>query len=314
MKKSSDPIISIIIPAYNCEKYITKCLSSIKNQICDAYEVLVVNDGSTDGTKEVCEKYINNDERFILYNKVNEGVSKARNYALARVRGKYVTFIDSDDWINQNFLSKMIEKIEEKKADIICCCYNCVTDNEKKAMINVKDKLLTKNEALDGFSDYYFTSVWGKAFKKSIIEELKFEEDILYSEDTLFYTQAVLKSQKIFWISETMYNYRINEDGALKNKNLNKYFTDIVAREKILDLYVKNGIKKESAEYWLLDSLINVKKEFYKNGKFKDEKLIYIDKKINRLKDNVNKKQKIRLLILKMPYLIYIYNNLKNRK
>ena len=114
--------ISIIIPVYNGEKYIEKCLDSIKNQTFKDYEVLIINDGSKDNTKKLIEKYLN-DKRFKLFNRTNHGIGASRNFGLDESSGEYICFIDSDDYVDKKYLEKLYNKILKENLDIVVCNY-----------------------------------------------------------------------------------------------------------------------------------------------------------------------------------------------
>ena len=130
------PCISIIIPAYNAEKYIEKCLQSIIYQEYKDFEVIIVNDGSTDNTKEICKKYADLDSRIRLISTENKGAGSARNTGLTEAQGRYISFIDADDFVSENYYSRMYKMIEEGNADIAECHYKRVSKYDAKVFTN----------------------------------------------------------------------------------------------------------------------------------------------------------------------------------
>lgn len=125
------PKISIIIPAYNVEKYLDKCMESILNQRFNDFEILLIDDGAKDSTPQICDKYASLDPRVKVYHKENGGLSDARNYGLDRMSGKYVTFIDSDDYVDLNYLGYMYDLLKEKKAQIAIVQGQVILETEK---------------------------------------------------------------------------------------------------------------------------------------------------------------------------------------
>lgn len=298
--------VSVIIPVYNCEKYIARCIKSIKGQTENNFEVLVINDGSTDESEIECLKAIDGDPRFKFHSKENTGVSDTRNMALKLACGENILFIDADDWIPDNYIDELLKAKFYAKADIVCCGYLLASSVGKKIGLKLQERLMSKEEALDGLSPYYYTSVWGKLFDRSVIQGIRFRRDLFYSEDTLFYTQALLRTRTVYWSDKTMYFYFVNSEGAMSSKNPERFYSDFVARAEILNLYENNGLDTKSAKYWLLDSSLNVKKVFYQSGEFRDIRLESVNLAINTYKwvfiSNI--KQQLRALML-MNYFIF---------
>lgn len=260
-------LVSIIVPIYNCSSVLDRCLRSISAQSYQDYEVILIDDGSTDESGTICKRYVLADERFRYVRTENQGVSAARNRGLDMSTGEYITFVDSDDWLEEGFLTIMQEHIQKSMADIVCCCFKkCSFEDVEE--FKVESVLLRPDEALDGFSSYYYTSVWAKLYRRTTLHDLRFAVDIAYSEDTLFYTEAVLGSKKIEWISDCLYNYYDNQLGAMHDKNPYLYGTDLIARERILDLYKENSIDLKSAIYRLVISALDVKYVLFKNHIF----------------------------------------------
>lgn len=304
--KTGNCKVSVIVPLYNCEKYIARCIKSIKDQTENNFEVLVINDGSKDESESECLKAIDGDPRFKFHSKENTGVSDTRNMALKFACGENILFIDADDWIPTNYIEELLKAKCDVKADIVCCGHLFTSNVGEKIGLKLQERLMSKEEALDGLSPYYYTSVWGKLFDRSVIQGIQFRRDLYYSEDTLFYTQVLLRTRTVYWSDKTMYFYFFNSEGAMSRKNPERFYSDFVARLEILSLYENNGLDTKSAKYWLLDSSLNVKKVFYQSGKFRDIKLEFVNLNINTYKWDFisNIKQQVRVLIL-MNYFIF---------
>lgn len=229
-------MISIITPVYRVEQYLDRCVSSIIVQSYADFELILVDDGSPDRSGEICDRWEQKDSRIRVFHQPNSGVSAARNLALDAAKGEYITFVDSDDWLENDCLQQLLETAEKTDADIVCC-NRFENGQEQKAVCRYTEALITREEALDCYSKYYFTAVWGKLYRRECLEGLRFREDIYYSEDTLFYTQAVMNAQTVYWMSSPLYHYFNNPSGAMKKINIEKRLTDFNARLAMVDLY-----------------------------------------------------------------------------
>ena len=144
-------LISVIIPVYNVEKYLEKCLKSVQNQSYAHFEVILINDGSTDSSLKICEAFIKKDKRFSVLTKENGGLSSARNLGLKKIRGKYVTFVDSDDYLSEHYLKHFVSGIESEKS-IVCSKFLLVDENgvflSKRQRIQEKKLIFSKEEGI----------------------------------------------------------------------------------------------------------------------------------------------------------------------
>ena len=173
-------LISIIIPVYNCSKYINKCIDSIISQKGVDYEILLIDDGSTDSSGNICDLYAKKHKNIMVYHKENEGVSAARNTGIDKCRGEYITFVDSDDFLEPNALSLKLKKLIELDVDIVIGSFNKVSpEGDLNASIQNTDgdSLLDANEIVEYTISYLrnprkkqmLMSCWGKLFRMSII-------------------------------------------------------------------------------------------------------------------------------------------------
>ena len=207
-------LVSIIIPCYNVDKYIKKCIDSVKKQKYKNIEVLLIDDESTDNTKDIIIKEIENDNRFIYIRKKNGGVSDARNYGLKRAKGKYICFIDSDDYVLEDYILELYKSIKGKKNTISVCYFDRVYDN--KTTINYLENnipFLIKHPA-----------VWNKMYNfdelKSI--DLKFYKNIWY-EDLNFFLKLIINIDKIELVEKSLYKY-IQNPSSIMHKSDNRIF------------------------------------------------------------------------------------------
>ena len=146
-------LISIVVPIYNVENYLRMCLDSIQNQTYKNFECLLINDGSPDNSAEICREYVAKDSRFRYFEKENGGLSSARNYGIDRAEGSFITFVDSDDWLESTCLEILSEKKNQYDADIVVSCY-CIYDEEKETYLfftygEEYDKVYSSKELLE---------------------------------------------------------------------------------------------------------------------------------------------------------------------
>ena len=190
----SKPLVSVLIPVYNVEKYLSRCLESILKQTLTQIEIICVNDGSTDGSLEILEKYQKEDSRIIIINKENGGLPSARNAGLDRAKGKYVGFVDSDDFVEPNMFEKLYRTAEDEKSEIVICGAN-VFPEEPRASQWLYDCLSPEYKKINGFDvatlffDVSSTPfLWRTLIKREIIEKnhLRLQEDIMIGEDKAF--------------------------------------------------------------------------------------------------------------------------------
>lgn len=207
--------ISIIVPIYNCSNYIDKCIFSLIHQTYRNIEIILVNDGSTDNSLEKILEYQNQDNRIKIVNQSNQGVSSARNQGIKNANGKYITFVDSDDYLDNDAIEKLVNHIEPNT--VVKINYKTKKQNQEKIHIlprteysvsRYKEGIL-KNE-IGGFC-------WGYLFEKEKIEY--FDETTSYLEDTLFLLQYLTKINKIKIVENSYYNYCFNDNSITKNNN-----------------------------------------------------------------------------------------------
>ncbi|MGL5522206.1 MAG: glycosyltransferase family 2 protein [Metamycoplasmataceae bacterium] len=229
--------VSILIPCYNAEKTIKKCIDSILNQTYQNFKIIIVNDGSTDDTKTIISKY--NDERIILKNQENFGLSKTRNVLLDLVDTPYFFFVDSDDYVDENLIQKNIDKIKNNDAlDLIFFyAYNVINNKNKKWFVMKPNiKILTKEEYLK--SNIVFA--WSIFYKTSFVKEnnLKFNDKYSFFEDAGVLNYWFLLTKNIAVINERLYYYINNGSSLSRDKKMSYEKVDF-AYKQIRDLLNK---------------------------------------------------------------------------
>ena len=218
-------MISIIIPIYNTEKYLHRCIDSILAQTYTNFELLLINDGSKDNSGAICDEYAAKDSRVRVFHKENGGVSSARNLGLDNAKGEWITFVDSDDWIKVDYLYSMISHSD---ADMIMSSFDII-DNIEEWDNAIEYKLYTKNEIKYFIERYVYTanlcSPWCKLFRNSIIKDLRFNSNITFAEDTIFVFKYLCNVSNIRTVENWGYQYRrgIGESLSTKLLSLKQY-------------------------------------------------------------------------------------------
>lgn len=252
--------ISIIIPIYNVEKYLKQCLESVKNQSYINFEVIMVNDGSTDNSRRICEEYTK-DTRFILINQKNQGISKARNQGMNYITGNYVMFVDSDDWLDLNCFEVCIKEIEKSKSEVVIFPYI-----KEYLFKRITKKLFetTKENYKEDILDRLFGNcknpldlenlnpVWGKLYKKEIISKISFiDMKEIWSEDLYFNIKAILKANKVSYIEKCFYHYRKNNMNSITKPYYkeNLFFQLIKLYKELEKIIEKSEFVKEKKKY-----------------------------------------------------------------
>ncbi|HAH61387.1 MAG TPA: glycosyl transferase family 2 [Treponema sp.] len=211
------PLVSIIIPVYNAEKYMNRCLDSCRAQTYGNIEVLMINDGSDDGSEEICRTYSRKDKRFITLSQENKGVSEARNNGIMHAKGKYITFADSDDWLAPDAVSEYVERAVEDKTDFVIAGFLRVINDVTIPMSDIKEDLLITREHFaecmaDAPADFYYGVVWNKLYRAEIIKQhhIFFSPRFKWCEDFLFnleYLQYITNEYCISTIKKPLYFY-----------------------------------------------------------------------------------------------------------
>lgn len=238
-------MISIIIPVYNAEKHLRRCVDSVLAQTHTNLEIILVNDGSTDGSDKTCEEYRMKDSRITVLHKENGGVSSARNLALEHMQGDYVMFVDSDDWIEENMCGTMIDEALVHNAMLVVSlginrdAEGNLTD-ERELDGKGSSRVIDVSEEFSFLAEYAPGVVWGNLYHRDCISGIHFDEDIFLGEDTLFFARAVKRCSQIVFLPQRFYNY-VNYTASAAHGALDeKRMTNLLAWDRIKDLYKDN--------------------------------------------------------------------------
>lgn len=238
------PLISCVVPVYNVEKYLERCINSILNQTYTNYEIVIVNDGSTDRCEEILKKY-STLQNIIVFSQTNQGLSAARNQGIGLANGKYITFIDSDDWIDERFLEIMVSKIEKYNPDIISVDYLVCNGNQFTTHKNETVKVYYGKKCGDSlFSIDENNYAWGKLIKKSRLDENFFPIGKRYEDIGSMY-KLYDKCNTVIKIEGKYYFYFQNENSITCDRRIQDVQNRI---EYIEEMNVYNTQKEY--EYW----------------------------------------------------------------
>jgi len=219
------PLVSIIVPVYNVADYLPQCLESICAQTFPDFEVLLVNDGSTDASPQLCRDCAAADPRFRVIDKPNSGVSDSRNAALSQASGKYLQFVDADDWLPPESTQRLVHAAESTGADLVAAHFYRVSGDLVAIRGHIKtDKVLTRREYAEEMmkapANYYYGVLWNKFYRRSIVEaaRLRFDTQVNWSEDFLFNLEYLERARLIAAISKPVYYYRKREGSLVTSQ------------------------------------------------------------------------------------------------
>lgn len=221
MGEDREPLVSIIVPVYNAEAYLARCINSVMNQEYTNFELLLVNDGSSDGSAGLCDSFAQKDARVRVIHKENTGVSDSRNRALAEAKGEYIQFLDSDDWLTPEATKLFVRSAENSGCDmVIADFYRVAGENLSHKGDIEKEGLLTRQEfaaqMMENPADFYYGVLWNKLFKRSIIEKyrLRMDPEISWCEDFIFNLEYIRHCRSIYALQAPVYYY-VRTKGSL---------------------------------------------------------------------------------------------------
>lgn len=260
--------VSIIIPIYNAEKFLEQ---SIKSVLCQTYsniEVVIVNDGSTDKSQEICKMLSLKDERIVLINKENEGAGKARLTGIQNSRGKYIGFLDADDLMEPYFIEKMLTALEANNADLVECGYYIFSENTLKKHDVFSENLIynreqfrqkvVANTIIDG---YEAVVLWNKLYRKTIIDKFVSIHAANVLEDYIFNMQYYLGVENYAYLNERLIRYRVTENSLSRKYNpelISELKKVLPLKEKYMDQYCLNDIEYQRRHaMWYLEYIYN---------------------------------------------------------
>lgn len=258
--------VSVIIPIYQVERYLERCIKSVINQSYKNIEIILIDDGSTDRCPTICDEYAQEDSRIIVIHKQNGGLSSARNTGLSVCNGDYISFIDSDDYIDEHMIEVMVKKIEITNSDIVCCGFYFETDNGYFSKSSMPNLILDRSNAIDALIENTYLNhySWNKLYKKKVFKNVYFPEGKLFEDIRTTY-KLFLNADKVCLIDEYLYHYQIRSNSIISSSKGDRVF-EIFNAYQILkhDLIKRYPDKKTLIIKSEMNILINQYMELYK--------------------------------------------------
>lgn len=253
LRKNSTPSISIIVPVFNTRNYITQCLESIKNQTISSIEVIIIDDGSNDGSEEICDEFSSIDGRFIVIHQDNKGLSAARNCGIELAKGEYILFVDSDDYIKEDLCEKTYKYAITHESDLIRFFYQ---EDTKQGIRFLKKQSSLPEGIIENDVDKLkvaYTSgamVWKFLIKRSLFKnnELRFPLNVIY-EDMDFTTKLALSAERMFVLHECLYTYRIRIGSLSWAQHPNAVGDCLICCSKGIEFANNLGATKEAIDF-----------------------------------------------------------------
>lgn len=301
------PLLSIIVPAFNIENYISRCLESLINQNYKNIEIIVVDDGSKDKTGEIIDGYAKKDSRIKFIHKKNEGVSIARNTGIDIAKGHYIGFVDGDDTVDKEMFEILIKNVVDYNADISHCGYKMVFPSRIDYYYNTENIIIQNNyDGLEGLlkADKIEPGLCNKIYKANLFNDFRLNPNIKYNEDLLANFYLFKRSTKSVFYDKCMYNYIIRKgSAATKKMSKNKILDPILVIEEI-----KNSLEKKSDLHNIvyrryLDTLVRVCRN--KECRYDKDLRHYIEEAKRALKRECRDINNKHLIVGKLKYMIY---------
>lgn len=291
--------VSVIVPVYNVEEYLPKCLDSLINQTLSDIEIIVVNDGTKDNSQKIIDEYKKKDKRIVSIIKENGGLGSARNTGINSAKGEYIAYVDSDDWIEHDMLESMYNEAISKDLDIVICGYKNIYQ-QKTEYINIDNRII--EDTLNNKNTKLFNTVsaWSKIYKRKFLlkNKVTFVEDKVWYEDFAYSIKLLSSTNKIGIVNKAFYNYLIRENSIMNNSKLMKNLDILLAFDDAISFLKENKIYNEyysEIEYLAIDNIL----------------ISSITRIIRAKGDNKTKKEVIHKLI---DYMNSNFNNYKNNK
>lgn len=247
-RSEMDCEISVIVPVYNVEPFLERCINSVLSQSFGDFELLLIDDGSTDRCPEICDNFVKKDARVRVIHQSNRGVSAARNVGIGCSGGKYITFVDSDDVIHRDYLLKLHSALLDYSADVSVCDFkylfekfdetfqsmgmiHCFSGREACKQIYTSD---CENDALS------MVTLWGKLYPRRLFHNVRFPEGRIHEDQFVVY-KLLYGCKKVVEIQEYLYGYNCNVNGIIRSSFTNKRYDDIIALDEAIEFYKRNS-------------------------------------------------------------------------
>ena len=235
--------VSMIVPVYQVEKYIAQCIESVLNQTFQDFELILIDDGSKDQSGRICDLYAAKDDRILVIHTENRGAAAARNVGLDHASGRYITFLDGDDYLDEHMIARLYEEIVDSEYDMVVCDFlNLLPDEEDNFIVHLQEKTVNGREVLEHLKNErnygLWTIVWNKIYKREVLENLRFP-DGKYFEDEFFSNQLYLNSNQIHVIPDVLCYHRVLASSTMNTQKIENYLDLLDALQERLDIYFK---------------------------------------------------------------------------
>lgn len=299
--------VSIVVPIYNVEMYLEKCIESLINQTYDNIEIILVDDGSTDNSHNICKNYAQKDNRIKLIHKENGGLSDARNVGIENATGKYITFVDSDDWLSYDYCEIMVKHMNEENVDIVMAKLVSVYNDDYVFVhkSNYNKNVYTNLEALEKFEDTVNVVAVAKLYKKELFNNLRYKVGKIHEDEFMFH-KIFFEAKNVLALDSALYAYRQRENSITTAKYSLKRLDALEALEDRMIFYDENKLyelKEKTRAVYMYFLKKNIKEIV---GNDIDDKEKYIENLMNKLKDNYKVCKKTKYISLRF----YIFSKL----
>lgn len=314
--------VSVIVPIYNGEGHIKKCIESIRNQIYNNLEIILINDGSHDFSGAICDEYAKIDKRIKVYHIQRRGVSFSRNYGLKQATGHYIQFVDSDDYLSETATEHLVSAMEQQQTDMVVCGYTRILFKKLHLRSDRLEKAgnYTNNEYLCNTlrdpGHHYYGVLWNKLYLREVIQncQIQFMENITLGEDFTFNLRYLKSIKKVTVIKDCLYYYNCENENTLSRykKTIDSCKRELENRKLIFDQYKKTfmdvglyeAYKDKVQQYWLMYLIRN---QYYIKYEFRDWKeeditawsnILYGSEEIQKCIRNISKIRRKVLFLL----------------
>ena len=218
-----DKMVSVILPVYNAEKYIEECINSVRKQMYSEWELIIIDDGSVDGTSKIINTFLKDERRIKYYKTENGGVSNARNYGLNLAKGEWIFFLDADDYLTENCLQDCVQTSVTYDADVVVIAHYELDEFSNTCKKNNKFKeteILNHNDTMKNFlkTNKIGWEIWGKLFRSNLLKNLNFDKELRIGEDAVYLVSTLKKCNKMVLLKEYGYFYRLNSTSVMAQK------------------------------------------------------------------------------------------------
>lgn len=326
--KKNMPLLSIIIPVYNVERYIERCVNSIINQSYQNFELIIIDDGSIDGSSKILDILSSNDNRIQVYHVKNGGVSRARNLGLSFSKGEFIAFVDADDIVKNEMYTEMISIAQTENYDMVQCNYEDLYEDGNVFQHNEIGTLTIENEddmIIACMERVIYANIFTKLFRKKTINNIYFDESIKYAEDLKFVVDCCEASKKIKLIELVGYQYFQRNDSADHKKINENYLSILKVADYFKKMYFNNNtvypyvIKNDVLQTKYLIDRISVQQGKMKKYLPSLRKRLLVNRKFIRETKNYRIQDKIKIIIICVfpnlySKLYYLYNKKYSKK